>query len=395
MAHTLIPPTNLEPDILEPETCRARFAAPIDMWVYRYTNSSGDVLCVGTHGRPGSGNLSLGGFRIVPPARAALPGFSPEQESVGLGVGMEEKAYWSKLLKIAGPLGRSELHKVVGGKCVLLPAANGRVGESRDVATLSWALDCLMDLEERAGIRLVTGQDLGHGVLSNGETSLAFMSSRYRGVVIADTSKPTGEGNYQLMRGFADAAKLDWSKLHFGILGCGNIGEHLVQKLRADTGATITVLEAKAATRTALSDIGVTALAETEKERFLQLPIDLFAVNAVGGTLDSESCVMLASNKQCKLVSGCENLVMPDANGAETLRLAKKLYVHTELCGMMGYLTAVENYLARNTNQPFNVSVMFEAATGLREVGRKVSEAVLKEGFARGFEDVAREVYRG
>jgi hypothetical protein len=104
---------------------------------------------------------------------------------------------------------------------------------------------------------------------------------------------------------------------------------------------------------------------------------------------------MLASNKQCKLVSGCENLVMPDANGAETLRLAKKLYVHTELCGMMGYLTAVENYLARNTNQPFNVSVMFEAATGLREVGRKVSEAVLKEGFARGFEDVAREVYRG
>jgi len=362
------------------------------MWVYRYENARGDVLCIGTHGEPQSQKLSLGGFRIVPSARANLSGFSPEQEAVSLGVGMEEKAYWSKLFRIAGSMGLPELARVVGGKCVFLPAANGRVGESNDIEALSWALECLADFEESAGIRIVTGQDLGHGMLSNGISSLQFMSERFRGVIVSDTSKPTGEGNYQLMRGYVDAAGIDWQKLHFGILGCGNIGQHLVSRLKED-GVMITVLEPNKKTSQELSDNGITVLDSSEKPRFLKLPIDLLAVNAVGASLDSASCEIIAANKQIKLVSGCENLVMPNSSDSEILRRAKKMYVHTELCGMMGYLTAVENYLAVAAGKPFNIAGMFEAAAGLRTVAKQTTSKVLLENFARSFEDVARESY--
>lgn len=382
MKHTLI----------GPDVCRSKYNAPIDMWVYRYESPHGDVLCIGTHGAPKSGKLSLGGFRIVPQARAALPGFSPEQEAVGLGVGMEEKAYWSKLFKIAGPLGISELSRVVGGKCAFLPAAHGRIGESRDVDALSWALDCLMDFEETSGVKIVTGQDLGHGDLTSGESSLSFMSKRFRGVIVADTSKPTGEGNYQLMRGFADAAGLIWKQLHIGVLGCGNIGHHIVTRLKED-GVMMTVLEPKASTKLELSALGVTALDPCEKERFVNLPMDLIAVNAVGGTLDTKTCEAFANNKQTKLVSGCENLVMPNASDSEILRRANKMYVHTELCGMMGYLTAVENYLCVANGTPFNVDSMFEAAKGLNLVANRVSAEVFKNGFAASFEDAARTIY--
>ncbi len=380
--------------ILGPDVCRSKYNAPIDMWVYRYESSAGDVLCIGTHGEPKSGKLSLGGFRIVPETRAAISGFSPERESVGLGVGMEEKAYWSKLFNIAGPLGIAELPRVVGGKCVFLPAAGGRVGESRDIEALTWALDCLMAFEETSGVQIVSGQDLGHGDLSSGESSLSFMSSRFRGVILADTSKPTGEGNYQLMRGFADAAGLNWKQLHVGVLGCGNIGRHIVTRLRED-GVMMTVLEPKPSTKQELSALGVTVLDASDKERFVNLPIDLVAVNAVGGTLDATTCDAFANNKQTKFVSGCENLVMPNAIDSEILRRAKKMYVHTELCGMMGYLTAVENYLCVVNGTQFNVASMFEAAKSLRPVGSRVSEEVIKNGYAASFEDTAKALYNG
>lgn len=379
--------------LITPDICRAHYHAPIDMWIYRYENPSGAVLSIATHGEPTSGKLSLGGFRIVPAARAALPGFSPEQESVGLGVGMEEKVFWSKLFKIAGPLGMPQLSRIVGGKCAFLPAPQGRVGEANDIGSLTWALDCLMDFEERSGLRIVTGQDLGHGNLTSGESSLSFMNNRFRGVIITDTSKPTGEGNYQLMRGFSDAAGLNWKQLHIGVLGCGNIGRHIVARLKED-GVMMTVLEPNPKTRAELSEQGITALDVTEKQKFLGLPLDLIAINALGGTLDTPTCETLAANKQVKLVTGSENLVMPVATDSEILRKARKMYVHTELCGMMGYVSAVESYLCADSRVSFSVEGMYEAAKGLRTVGQRVSSQVITEGFARSFEAVARDLYR-
>src|SRR5690606_23320166 len=141
-----------------------------------------------THGEKGSGKLSLGGFRIVPEARAATPEFDPGREAIGLALGMEEKIFWSRLVKVAGPLGKGELHRVVGGKCVLLPTKVARVGEPDDRELLNFAIDAMKDFEDFSGVYLVTGQDLGHGTMSDGHTSsLEFLSSNFRGSVIADT----------------------------------------------------------------------------------------------------------------------------------------------------------------------------------------------------------------
>jgi hypothetical protein len=85
--------------------------------------------------------------------------------------------------------------------------------------------------------------------------------------------------------------------------------------------------------------------------------------------------------------------VMPVAHGAETLRTARKIYCPTELCGIMGYLTAVQEYNSRQASVPFKIEEMFGPAQELEEAARKGVEAVLAQNFKLGFEQAMMRVY--
>src|SRR5690606_27537937 len=215
-----------------------------------------------------------------------------------------------------------------------------------------------------AGIHITTGQDLGHGKMHGSSMgSLEFLNARFTGSVVADTSVPTGEGNYQILHGMLRAFGLPLESSTVGLIGCGNIGMHIIKRLRAHAGVTILACEAREERRAELEAMGIRTWGPERKQEFLALAMDALVVNAAGGTLDTASVAACASNAQLKVVCGSENLVMPDHHaGVETLRAAQKVYAPTELGGMMGYLTAVEQYLAVIEGTTFEVATMLEAA---------------------------------
>ena len=384
------------PTILEPAAA-GRLAPDLSsgasrVWVYRYTHPfTRWRLSIATHAEPGSQKLSLGGFRIAPVARTSSPGFDSDREAVGLAIGMEEKVYWSRLLKIGGPLARRNGGRIVGGKCVLHPTAEARVGQPRDFELLDFAVACFNDVESRAGIRLTTGQDLGHGVMSDGRTgSLEYLNRRFKGSVMADTSQPTGEGNYHVLAGMLRAFDVPLDQATVGLVGCGNIGMHLIGKLRQH-GTTIAALESDAARRAEVAALGVEVYAPEQRDDFLRGPMDAVAVNAAGGSLDPHTVGLIAANARIKVVCGSENLVMPEhAAGSEALRAAGKAYAPTELGGMMGYLTAVEEYLARIEDVPFDVAALLDAALALDDASFQAARHARQCGFAVSFETAVR-----
>jgi hypothetical protein len=392
---TAIPDTAL--DVLDPAACAAiepslaRSANP-NVRVYRYTNrATGWVLSIATHGAPGSGQLSLGGFRIAPEHRTSLAGYDNDREAIELAIGMDEKIAWSRLIGVAGPLLRAHPAALVGGKCVLRPTADARVGRPRDTELLDFAVACFADFERVSGVRLTTGQDLGHGTLSDNRTSsLAYVNRRFHGSMLADTSKPTAEGNYRVVRGMLRALDLPLARARVALVGCGNIGDHVLVRLREE-GATAVVVEASEAKRARLAAAGVEVHGPAEKEAVLASPVDAVVVNASGGSLDPRAVARIAANERTRVVGGSENLAMPDPAGAESLRAAGKVYCPTELGGMMGYLTAVEEYLAHVAGEPFRIETLVEAAQQLEPICYSATKRVRDSGFAISFEDAIRE----
>jgi hypothetical protein len=386
------------PTILEPAAA-AKLAPDLSsdaprIWVYRYVHPfTRWRLSIATHAEPGSQKLSLGGFRIAPQERTSSPGFDSDREAVGLAIGMEEKVQWSRLLGIGGPLAQREIGRIVGGKCVLHPTPEARVGNPRDAELLDFAVSCFKDVEARGGFRLTTGQDLGHGLMFDGRTqSLQYLNARFKGSVVADTSKPTGEGNYHVLAGMLRAFDVPLERATVGLIGCGNIGMHLVGKLRAH-GTTLLALESSDARRAELAALGIDALPPAQKEEFLRRPMDAVAVNASGGSLDPRAVELIGGNARLRVVCGSENLVMPDhAAGSEALRAAAKAYAPTELGGMMGYLTAVEEYLARVEGVPFDVATLLEAARKLDGAAFAAAQYAIERNFAVSFEEAVRAV---
>jgi hypothetical protein len=380
-------------DVLGPDDVRAlEPSARHEVWVYRYREpDTGWQLSIATHAEPQSGKLSLGGFRIAPESRTSLPGFDADREAIGLALGMEEKVYWSRLLHVGGPLAVAARGRVVGGKCVLHPTADARVGQPRDFALLDWALACFQDMEATAGVSIVTGQDLGHGTMSDGATaSLDYLGERFAGSVHADTSIPTAEGNFHLLCGMLRGAGLDPAIARVGLIGAGHIGRHILAMLHA-LGTPSEALESNASTRSAITDRVAKVWAAEEKERFLERPFDAIAVNAAGGTLDLGTCERIAANPAVRVVCGSENLTMPDARGTGVLLGGMTAFAPTELGGMMGYLTAVEEYLAARAGTPFVLQTVLDAARRLELVGREGMAGVIASGWTRTFEDVVRE----
>ena len=370
-----------------------KFQTP-GVWVYRYTEpTTGWRLSIATCAEPGSRKLSLGGFRIAPEERTSSPDFDSDREAVSLAVGMEEKVYWSRLIKVGGPLALRDTSRIVGGKCVLHPTADARIGQPRDRELLDFAITCFQDIEARAGFYLTTGQDLGHGMMSDGvTTSLQYLNTRFKGSVVADTSKPTGEGNYHVLAGMLRGTGTAVERATVGLIGCGNIGMHIVGRLRKE-GTAMLALESNAERREQLALLGIPTFAPEEKGDFIRRPMDAVVVNASGGSLDDAMITRIGENDRLRVVCGSENLIMRDHDaGSEALRRTKKAYAPTELGGMMGYLTAVEEYLTRVEDVPFDVRSLYDAAKRLESIAYEAARRQRELSYAITFEDAVRQI---
>jgi hypothetical protein len=385
-------------DILQPIDSQRIVSALRDtrnpnVWVYRFTHPvTGWILSIATHAQPGSGKLSLGGFRIAPRERTEATGFDPDKEAVNLAMGMEEKVHWSRVLNVGGPRARRDMSRVVGGKCVLEPTADSRVGKPRDFEMLDWAIECFRQMERESGACLTTGQDLGHGTMSDGKTSsLKYLNSKFSGSVVADTSIPTAEGNYNLLKGMLAAFGISSSAATVGLVGVGNIGKHVCDRLR-DDGATVLAVEANPARRGELQVGGIRVWDVVDKLEMLREPIDALVVNAAAGSLDVDTISASINNTRLKIVCGSENMAMKDPEGAARLLGAKKIYCPTELGGMMGYLTAVEEYLAVKEGLRFEMRQMLEASKRLEVVGRQASSLIKSRSYEMTFEQAAEEI---
>ena len=231
-------------------------------------------------------------------------------------------------------------------------------------------------------------------MLSDGVTnSLDYLAARFHGCVSADTSQPTGEGNYYTLAGMLAASGAAVRGARVLLVGCGNIGERVLRRLVRE-GASVVGLEARAAKRETLArELAVDMRPAEQKEEALLEPVDAVVVNANGGSLDLDTCRAIAANPRARVVCGSENLAMPDAHGEEILRAAKTVYAPTEFGGMMGYLTAVEQYLARHAGLPFTMESMLEAAKALEEAGRRGTTRVRESGYELSFEAAVDEVY--
>ena len=343
---------------------------------------------------PGTRRLSLGGFRIAPESRTSLPGYDNDREAIELAVGMDEKVYWSRVLRVGGPLGLRHIGRVVGGKCVLLPTPDARVGRARDHELLDFAVACLRDANAAGEMQIVTGQDLGHGTMSDRVTSsLAYMHERFEGSMLADTSRPTGEGNFHLLRGMLAGARVPLERARVALVGAGNIGRYLVRRLRDSGVANVTAIEPSPDTRVWLAEAGVDAWPLERKLELLAAPVDAVVVNASGGSLDDAAVRVIAANPTVRVVCGAENLAMPNAANERVLLAAGKVYCHPELGGMMGYLTAVEEYLARREGRPFDVDTMLTAARRLHDVGYEGMVRVVAGRYRETFQAAVRAIY--
>lgn len=389
MSYTVIPPA--EARQLVPEL--ATSLNP-NVWVYRFADAThGWTLSIATHAEPGSLKLSLGGFRIAPVERTTAPGFTTDREAISLAIGMEEKVHWSRVIGVGGPLALRDIRRIVGGKCVLAPTPDARIGQPNDTALLDFAIRCFREVERAAGIRLTTGQDLGHGIMHDGRTpSLAYLNERYKGSVIADTSIPTGEGNYRILDGMLRASGVPVENATVALIGCGHIGMHVIGRLQ-ERGARILACESRAERRRELEGMGIRAWSPERKIDLLREPIDALVVNAAGGTLDRATVDACVANLRLRVVCGSENLAMPDPAVQVLLQRARKVYAPTELGGMMGYLTAVEEYLAHEAGVPFAIATMLEASKKLDEAGFRATERMRANDFKESFEQAVTAVY--
>jgi hypothetical protein len=258
---------------------------------------------------------------------------------------------------------------------------------------LDFAIACFKDVEARYGFCLTTGQDLGHGIMSDGRTpSLAYLNARFKGSVVADTSKPTGEGNFHVMVGMLRGMDIPVAQATVGLVGCGNIGMHVIGRLR-QAGATMLAVESNDQRRGEVAALGIETFDPSRKHEFLRRPMDALAVNAAGGSLDPHAVALIGDNERLRVVCGSENLVMPDhAAGSEALRRARKSYAPTELGGMMGYLTAVEEYLASVEGVRFDLQTLFDASRRLETASHAAVRYQRERDYAVSFEDAMRAV---
>jgi hypothetical protein len=161
---------------------------------------------------------------------------------------------------------------------------------------------------------------------------------------------------------------------------------HFICRLREDN-AKMFALEMQPERRRQLEHTGVQACPTQSKDDFLREPMDALVVNASGGSLCSDSVRTSSDNERLKVVCGSENLVMPNPADADIYRAHHKAYCPTELGGMMGYLTAVEEYLAHLDGSAFDANTIMTAARELEEPAFRATTYMRKHDFGVGFEE--------
>jgi len=269
---------------------------------------------------------------------------------------------------------------------------SARVGEAEDIELLTFATECLNHFQVETGIAVITGQDLGHGKLSNGTaTSLEFLHEQFEGSVLADTSKPTAEGNYYTLVGALNALRIPMKKARLGFVGVGNIGRQVLNRC-IEGGAHVIGLEYSAKTRAELQESDIEVWEAERKHEFFKLPVDAFVINANAGTLDTETIIEAAENPELKFICGCENLIMPNPGDVKILRQHEKIYIPTEDAGMTGYLTAVEENLCAKANKHFDVKVMFEAAKKLEPITEDAVSYIVRNNHTLFFNEALTAV---
>ena len=100
-------------------------------------------------------------------------------------------------------------------------------------------------------------------------TSLAYLHARFAGSVIADTSGPTGEGNYHVLAGMLRGGDVSVERATVGLVGCGNVGMHVLGRLR-ERGAAMLAVESSAVRRDEIADLAIPTFALSEKADFLR-----------------------------------------------------------------------------------------------------------------------------
>jgi threonine dehydrogenase-like Zn-dependent dehydrogenase len=198
-----------------------------------------------------------------------------------------------------------------------------------------------------------------------------------------------------LLRGMLAGAGVPLERARIALLGAGNIGRYLLARLRDSGVARIVALEPSAETRAWLAEQGVEAWPVERKLELLAQPLDAIVVNASGGSLDAAAVKAIAANGAVRVVCGSENLAMPNASDERVLLAAGKVYCHPELGGMMGYLTAVEEYLTRREEKPFDVDVLLGAAKRLHDVGYEATVRVVAGRYRETFQQAVRAIYDG
>ena len=137
---------------------------------------------------------------------------------------------------------------------------------------------------------------------------------------------------------------------------------------------------------------GVRVWSPEGKGDFLREPMDALVLNAAGGSLDPDTIERCTRNERLSVICGSENLVMPNPRDADRLHAARKVYCPTELGGMMGYLTAVEEYLAYVAGEPFRIETLLDAARQLEPICFAATKQVRDRGFSISFEEAIREL---
>jgi hypothetical protein len=223
--------------------------------------------------------------------------------------------------------------------------------------------------------------------MSDGRTSsLDYLHAGFAGSVVADTSRPTGEGNYHVLRGMLRAFDIPVGDATVGLIGAGNIGLYVAERIMGE-GGRVLALEPRAERRALLRGRGIQALPPEEKGTLLREPMDALVLNAAGGSLETATVRAAAANATLRVICGSENLVMPVPEDAALFLAARKAYSPTEYGGMMGYLTAVEQYLAELEGVPFDPATMITAAAQLEQPTWAATRRVIEQEFAVGFEE--------
>jgi hypothetical protein len=166
---------------------------------------------------------------------------------------------------------------------------------------------------------------------------------------------------------------------------------HIIDRLRGENAKMI-VVESRPERRNELAHLGVPAQPPEKKTEFLGQPMDALVVNASGGSLCSSSVRASSANERLKVVCGSENLVMPHPEDADLYRAQHKAYCPTELGGMMGYLTAVEQYLAQLEGVAFDADTMIAAANDLEEPAYAATKYMRDRDFRVGFEEAVEAI---